>query len=78
MLTIIDDYSHKVWPYLLKHKSEAFSAFKEWKIMIKNQIEKKVKRLCTDNGMEICSNKFNAYCKSQDIVRHYAIPYTSQ
>ena len=34
MLTIIDDYSRKVWPYFLKDKSEAFSAFKEWKIMI--------------------------------------------
>ena len=34
MLTIIDDYSRKVWPYFLKHKYEAFSAFKEWKIMI--------------------------------------------
>jgi hypothetical protein len=30
MLTIIDDYSRKVWPYFLKYKSEAFSAFKEW------------------------------------------------
>ena len=29
MLTIIDDYSRKVWPYFLKYKSEAFSAFKE-------------------------------------------------
>ena len=27
MLTIIDDYSHKVWPYFLKHKSKIFSAF---------------------------------------------------
>ena len=29
MLTIIDDYFRKVWPYFLKDKSEAFSAFKE-------------------------------------------------
>jgi hypothetical protein len=29
MLTLIDDYSRKVWPYFLKDKSEAFSAFKE-------------------------------------------------
>jgi hypothetical protein len=28
MLTIIDDYSRKVWPYFLKDKSEAFSAFR--------------------------------------------------
>jgi hypothetical protein len=40
MLTIIDDYSRKVWPYFLKDKSEAFSSFKEWKAMVENQTEK--------------------------------------
>jgi transposase InsO family protein len=78
MLTIIDNYSCKVWPYFLKDKSEAFSTFKEWKVMIKNQTEKKVKKLRTDNGMEFCSNEFKAYCKSQGIVRHYTIPYMPQ
>jgi len=78
ILTIIDDYSRKVWPYFLKDKSEAFSAFKEWKVMIENQTEKKVKKLRTDNGMEFYSNEFKAYCKSQGIVRHYTIPYMPQ
>ncbi|WVZ61696.1 hypothetical protein U9M48_011528 [Paspalum notatum var. saurae] len=78
MLTIIDDYSRKVWPYFLKYKSEVFSAFKEWKVMIENQTEKKVKILRTDNGMEFCSDQFKAYCKSQGIVRHYTIPHTPQ
>ncbi|WVZ79655.1 hypothetical protein U9M48_027210 [Paspalum notatum var. saurae] len=78
MLTIIDDYSRKVRPYFLKYKSEAFSAFKEWKVMIENQTEKKVKILRTDNGMEFCSDQFKAYCKSQGIVRHYTIPHTPQ
>jgi hypothetical protein len=39
----------------LKDKSEAFSIFKEWKTMVENQTEKKVKKLRTDNGMEFCS-----------------------
>jgi len=78
MLIIIDDYSRKVWPYFLKYKSEAFSAFKEWKTMVENQTEKKVKKLRTDNGMEFCSDQFNSYCKSEGIVRHYTVPYTPQ
>lgn len=76
MLTIIDDYSRKVWPYFLKHKSEAFSTFKEWKVMVERQAEKKVKKLRIDNGMEFSSDEFNLYCKSKGIVRHYTIPYT--
>jgi hypothetical protein len=60
----------------LKDKSEAFSAFKEWKVMVENQTESKVKKLCTDNGMELCSKEFNAYCKFEGVVRHYTALYT--
>ena len=76
MLTIIDDYSRKIWPYFLKDKSEVFSTFKEWKVMIEDQTEKKVKMLRTNNGKEFYSKEFNAYCKSEGIVRHYTITYT--
>jgi hypothetical protein len=78
MLTIIDDYSRKVWPYFLKDKSEACSAFKEWKTMVENQNEKKVKKLRTDNGMQFCSHEFKSFCNSEGIVRHYTVPYTPQ
>jgi hypothetical protein len=78
MMTIIDDYSRKVWPYFLKHKSETFSAFKEWKTRVENQKGKKIKKLRTDNGMEFCSREFKSYCKSQGIVRYYTVPGTPQ
>ena len=29
MLTIIDDYSRKVWPYFLKTKDDTFAVFKD-------------------------------------------------
>jgi transposase InsO family protein len=78
MLTIIDDYSRKVWHYFLKHKYEAFDAFRKWKVMIEKQTEMKVKLLRTNNGMEFCSNEFNDYCSDKGIVRHHTIPYTPQ
>ena len=34
MLTIIDDFSKRVWSFFLKHNSDVFATFKEWKIMI--------------------------------------------
>ena len=43
MLTIIDDYSRRVWPYFLKNKDDTFAVFTEWKVMIERQTEKKVK-----------------------------------
>jgi 5'-3' exoribonuclease 2 len=78
MLTIIDDYSRKVWPYFLKHKYEDFDAFRKWKVMIEKQTEKKVKLLRTDNGMKFYSNEFNDYYSDEGIVRHNTIPYTPQ
>jgi transposase InsO family protein len=78
MLTIIDDYSRKAWSYFLKDKSEVFSAFKEWKTMVENQTEKKLKKLHPDNGMEFYSNEFKSYCKSEGIVRYYTVSYTPQ
>ena len=52
MLTIIDDFSRRVWSFFLKHKSDVFATFKEWKINFEKQKGKQIKCLCTDNGLE--------------------------
>jgi transposase InsO family protein len=78
MLTIIDDYSRKVWTYFLKNKDDTFAAFKDWKVMIERQADRKVKVLRTDNGGEFCSAAFNDYCRQEGIVMHHTIPYTPQ
>jgi transposase InsO family protein len=78
MLTIIDDYSRKVWAYFLKNKDDTFAPFKDWKVMIEMQTDRKVKVLRTDNGGEFCSATFDDYCRQEDIVRHHTIPYTPQ
>jgi hypothetical protein len=62
MLTIIDDYSRRVFPYFLKYKHETFDAFKAWKVMVEKQTKRNVKVLRTDNGMEFCSNEFKFFC----------------
>ncbi|GKC00659.1 retrovirus-related pol polyprotein from transposon TNT 1-94, partial [Tanacetum coccineum] len=33
-LSIVDDYSRRVWVYILKFKHEAFGKFKEWKQLV--------------------------------------------
>jgi hypothetical protein len=65
MLTIIDDYSRRVFPYFLKHKHEAFDAFKACKVMVEKQTEKKVMVLHTNNGMEFCSNEFKFFYRKR-------------
>ncbi|GJZ24612.1 retrovirus-related pol polyprotein from transposon TNT 1-94 [Tanacetum coccineum] len=78
MLTIIDDFSRKVWVFFLKHKDEVFPTFKEWKVLIENQTGKKIKKLRTDNGLEFCGESFNALCRKYGIARHHTLVRTPQ
>jgi len=78
MMTIIDDFSRKVWVYFLRHKNETFPTFKKWKTLVKTQTGKKVKKLRTDNGLEFCSGDFNEFCTNHGIARHKTIPRNPQ
>jgi hypothetical protein len=42
-LSIIDDYSRRLWVFILKHKHETFSKFKEWKIMIELKLARRLR-----------------------------------
>nr|GEW86559.1 retrotransposon protein, putative, Ty1-copia subclass [Tanacetum cinerariifolium] len=76
MLTIIDDFSRKVWVFFLKHKDEVFPTFKEWKVLTENQTGKKIKKLRTDNGLGFCGESFNALCRKYSIARHHTLVRT--
>ena len=70
-MSIIDDFSRRIWLYVLKEKSEAFQRFKEWCIDV--EAEKGVCLKCsrTDNGLEYLSKGFDDFCKlkaSRDIT----------
>jgi len=54
-LTFINDFSHKVWVYMLKMKFDVFKAFKQFKEMVEKKIGKSIKCLITDNGGEFTS-----------------------
>ena len=58
-MSIIDDYSRRVWLYFLKSKGEALSKFIEWHTLVENQVSRRVKALRSDNSMEFCSKEFD-------------------
>ena len=77
-LTFINDFSQKVWVYMLKIKVDLFNVFKQFKAMVENKIGKSIKCLRTDNGSEFTSLEFEQYCKDEGIVRHKTIVYTQR
>ena len=63
-VSFIDDFPRKTWIYFLKNTDEVFRKFKEFKALIKNYIEKKIR---LDNGGEFTSNEFKELCKDSGI-----------
>ena len=74
----IDDYSRKNWIYLLKKKKKVFEKFKEFKDLVENLSQKRIKTLRSYNGGEFTSGEFNEYWKEVGIKREIIIPYNPQ
>ena len=49
-VSFIDDFSRKTWIYFMKNKDEVFIKFKEFKSLVENHIENKIKTFRSDNG----------------------------
>ena len=72
-LSLINDFSRKVWVFLLQSKGQTFSKFLEWKTLVENQTDVKAKVLKTDNGLEFHNVEFDEFCKNHGILSHRTI-----
>jgi transposase InsO family protein len=77
-VSFIDDFSRNTWIYFLMKKYEVFDRFKEFKALVENQTEKRIKVLRIDNGREFRGNEFEEFCKMCSISRKTNTPYTPQ
>jgi hypothetical protein len=77
-VTFVDDYSRYKEVYLLKHKSDAFSAFKTFVAKAERKLERKVKELRDDKGGEYISKEFDKWCEQQGIMRQHTVRATPQ
>ena len=77
-VSFIDDFSRNTWIYFLRNKSEVFDRFKEFKALVENKTERRIKVLRRDNGRDFCRNEFEEFCKKCGIARKKTTPYTPQ
>jgi transposase InsO family protein len=75
-VSFIDGFSRKIWLYFLRKKYEVFAKFKEFKSLLENQTDKKIKVIRTDKGGELCGKEFEKLCKQCGIARQNTTPYT--
>ena len=59
----------------MKRKDEVFEKFKEFKALLENLSEKKIKILISNNGGEFTSNDFKDLCKEARIKMELTTPY---
>jgi hypothetical protein len=57
-VSFIDDFLRNRWICFLRKKYEVFDKFKDFKALVENQMEKKIKVLRTNNGGEFFVNEF--------------------
>jgi transposase InsO family protein len=64
--------------YLLKIKDEVLHYFKAYKTEVKNQLERKIKRLRSDRGGEYFSSEFTKFCMEHGIIHERTPSYSPQ
>ena len=62
----------------MKGKNEVFNKFKEFKSLVENHTERKIKTMWSDNGEEFTSKKFKELCRESRIKRELSTPYNPQ
>jgi hypothetical protein len=67
-VSFIDDFLRNTWIYFLRKKFEVFDIFKEFKDLVENQTEKRIKVLRTDTDREFRGNEFEELCKKCGIT----------
>ena len=77
-LSIIDDYSRKVFVYVMKKKSEVFNFFKIFMNEVERQHDLEIKSVRTDNGMEFCHKEFEEFLQEKGIKIERTSTYTPE
>ncbi|CAF4946395.1 unnamed protein product [Pieris macdunnoughi] len=77
-VTFVDDWSRKVFVYFISSKSQVLEKFKDFKLLVENQLNAKIKTLRSDNGKEYVNEAFDKVCRDSGIKRQLTIPYTPE
>jgi hypothetical protein len=72
-MTFINDYSSFWVVSLLRRKSNAFDAFKNYKAYTENLFGQKILTLHNDKGEEYMSNVFQCFCNKSGIARRHTV-----
>ena len=76
-LVILDDYSHYVWTFPLRGKSDALSTLTAFYSYVSTQFGRPILALQTDNGKEFDNLAFRTFLSHHGTIFHLTCPHTS-
>ncbi|WRX08983.1 Integrase [Theobroma cacao] len=76
MWIFIDDFSRKVWTYLLKAMSEVLTTFLHWNVLIEKQTKKRIESFRTNKDLEFCKGEFGLFYNNEKIIKHCTVVKT--
>ncbi|RDX71652.1 hypothetical protein CR513_48974, partial [Mucuna pruriens] len=77
-VAFIDDCTYLTWIFLMKHKYEVCQIFVNFFCLVKNQFNKSIKRLWSDNGIEFLNLEFSKFLKDNGVVHELTCVNTLQ
>lgn len=77
-LVVLDDFTHYVWSFPLKHKSEVAQILTEFFAYVHTQFQRPILSLQTDNGREFDNAVVRTLLATHGTVMRLSCPYTSQ
>jgi transposase InsO family protein len=76
-MTLTDDRTRYLWVYLLRRKSDALPAYKDFVAKYASRAGE-VGTFRTDNGGEFCNKKFDAFLAANGAISQRTVVYTPQ
>lgn len=67
-----------LWVYFARLKSEVFTTFKKFKVLVETQSENKIKAIRSDRGGKYASQEFTQFLEEKGIQRQFTVSYTPQ
>lgn len=75
-MMLLDDITRYMWAYMFRSKDETLVVFKRFKLMVENEVDKKLKALGMHRRWEFTSTTFKAFCEEQGVKRFLTAPYS--
>ncbi|WVZ91380.1 hypothetical protein U9M48_037560 [Paspalum notatum var. saurae] len=76
-LVIVDDFTHYMWTFPLRNKSEVTTTFQNFYALILTQFHIRIQSLQCDNGREFDNSTLRHFLTTNGTTYRFSCPYTS-